>query len=294
MHAMFGLTGGVAAVAGGVPEPDRRGGARRGGPRRRSQPVWLETDHGKVTPGQIREQLDVDDAAVAVSLVDFRTGYLADLEGIRQVIGDRLLIVDAIQGFGVVDAAVRGRRRRLGGGQKWLRAGWGTGFLALGDAGARAPHAGVLGLHAAPTATMPMDEVPPPARGARRVPVSATPTRSPQARLAAALEEIAAVGVRAIDAAIAERVERRDRPRRRVRARRCVTRATSRSAPASSCSSRRAGRSPSLAASLHNHGVTVTVAARAGAARARTPRPSDETLDMLRGAFVSYGTAASY
>ena len=50
--------------------------------------------------------------AVAVSLVDFRTGYLADLEGIRQVIGDRLLIVDAMQGVRRGRRAVRGRRRR--------------------------------------------------------------------------------------------------------------------------------------------------------------------------------------
>ncbi len=39
-----------------------------------------------------------------VSLVDFRTGYRADLAALRDVIGDRLLIVDAIQGFGAVDA----------------------------------------------------------------------------------------------------------------------------------------------------------------------------------------------
>jgi len=49
-----------------------------------------------VTPGNIRDQLTASVEAVAVSLVDFRTGYLVDLEGIRQVIGDRLLIVDAI------------------------------------------------------------------------------------------------------------------------------------------------------------------------------------------------------
>ena len=111
------------------------------------QPVWLETDHGKVTPGQIREQLETNVAAVAVSLVDSRTGYLCDIEGIRQVIGDRLLIVDAIQGFGIVDAPWEAADVVLSGGQKWCRAGWGTGIHGALGARPRAPHARVLGVH---------------------------------------------------------------------------------------------------------------------------------------------------
>ena len=96
-------------------------------------PLWLETDHGRVTPGLIKEQLTSATAAVAVCLVDSRTGYRADLEGIRQVIGDRLLIVDAIQGFGIADAPYEVADVVASGGQKWARAGWGTGFLALSD-----------------------------------------------------------------------------------------------------------------------------------------------------------------
>ena len=44
---------------------------------------------------------------------------------------------------------------------------------------------------------------------------------------------------------------------------------------------------------MHNHGVTATT--RNGRVRLSVhAATSEETLDMLRGAFVSYGTAASY
>ena len=68
-----------------------------------------------------------------VSLVDFRTGYRADLGALRDVIGDRLLIVDAIQGFGVVDADWSAADVVCGNGYKWLRAGRGTGFAWFGE-----------------------------------------------------------------------------------------------------------------------------------------------------------------
>ena len=67
------------------------------------------------------------------------------------MIGDRLLIVDAIQGFGVVDAPYEVADVVVAGGQKWVRAGWGTGFLALSDRAARAAHPGVVAASTAPT-----------------------------------------------------------------------------------------------------------------------------------------------
>src|SRR5471032_1203056 len=119
MHAMFGLSGGVALSAAdfpSIPYAAVRAAEAIGA----VTPVWIETDHGRVTPGNLRSQLNDSIAAVAVSLVDFRTGYLVDLEGIRQVIGDRLLIVDAIQGFGVVDAPYEVADVVVAGGQKWV------------------------------------------------------------------------------------------------------------------------------------------------------------------------------
>ena len=54
-----------------------------------------------------------------------------------------------------------------------------------------------------------------------------------------------------------------------------------------------AGQVTYLTASLHNHGVTATT--RNGQVRLSVhAATNEETLDMLRAAFVSYGTAASY
>jgi selenocysteine lyase/cysteine desulfurase len=84
-----------------------------------------------VTPERVADAVDPYTVAVAVSAVDFRTGAVADLAGLREAAGDRLLVVDGIQGFGVVDADWSLVDALVVGGQKWLRAGWGTGFVAL-------------------------------------------------------------------------------------------------------------------------------------------------------------------
>lgn len=89
-----------------------------------------------VTPQRVAAALTPGTTAVAVSAVDFRTGWRADLAGIRAVIGERLLIVDGIQGIGAVDLPWHHADALVAGGQKWLRAGWGTGFVALSARGA--------------------------------------------------------------------------------------------------------------------------------------------------------------
>ncbi len=86
-----------------------------------------------VTPDRVADALRPETHAVAVSAVDFRTGFRADLAGIREVIGDRLLIVDAIQAAGAVDLSWPHADAVVAGGQKWLRAGWGTGMIVLSE-----------------------------------------------------------------------------------------------------------------------------------------------------------------
>ncbi|MET0699632.1 MAG: aminotransferase class V-fold PLP-dependent enzyme, partial [Mycobacterium sp.] len=88
---------------------------------------------GPVTADRIGEALTDDISMVSVSAVDFRTGYRADLAALRDVVGDRLLVVDAIQGFGVIEEPWEVADILVVGGQKWLRAGWGTGFAMLSD-----------------------------------------------------------------------------------------------------------------------------------------------------------------
>jgi selenocysteine lyase/cysteine desulfurase len=284
MHAMFGITGGVALSAAEFPSLTfavTRAAQALGV----LQPVWMTTEPGRVTPGGIRGQdLPASVMAVALSLVDFRTGYLADVEGIKQVIGDRLLILDATQGFGIVDAPYQLADIVVAGGQKWPRAGWGNGFLALSDRALDHLTPVWSGFNATDVEGTPMDEVPEPTRGAGKFQVS-NPDPVAQARFAAALEEIASVGVPAINARIADRVSR------------IIDLADEFALPVTSsrAESERAGivvvqpepdRLTALAASLHNHGITATV--RSGHARL-SPHAStdDETLAMLRAAFLN-------
>ncbi len=102
-----------------------------GGPR----VAWLDTPGGKVTPEAVARALTSSTVALAVSAVDFRTGHRVDLPGLREVLGERLLLVDAIQGFGVCDIDWSVADAVMVGGQKWLRASWGTGFISLSSRG---------------------------------------------------------------------------------------------------------------------------------------------------------------
>jgi selenocysteine lyase/cysteine desulfurase len=290
MHVMFGITGGVALSPAEFPSLTfavTRAAQALGV----IAPVWLDTQPGRMTPGGIRDlDLPASVVAIAVSLVDFRTGYLVDLEGIRQVIGDRLLIVDATQAFGVVDAPYSLADVVVGGGQKWPRAGWGTGFLALSDRALDHLTPVWSGFSATDVEGTPMDEVPEPTRGPGKFSVS-NPDPVAQARLAAALEEIASVGVPAINAAIAGKVSR------------IIDLADEFGIPVISprADSERAGiavvepaadQLTVLAASLHNQGITATV--RTGNARLSAhASTSDETFAMLRAAFLAFATAVS-
>lgn len=88
---------------------------------------------GPVAAAGVANALTPEVSALSVSAVDFRTGYRADLAALREVVGDRLLIVDGIQGFGVADEPWELADVLVVGGQKWLRAGWSTGFVVLSD-----------------------------------------------------------------------------------------------------------------------------------------------------------------
>jgi selenocysteine lyase/cysteine desulfurase len=289
MHAMFGLTGGVAMSPAEFPSITYAA-VRAAEAIGAITPVWLETDHGRVTPGNLRSQLDSSVTAVAVSLVDFRTGYLVDLEGIRQVIGDRLLIVDAIQGFGVVDAPYEVADVVVAGGQKWVRAGWGTGFMALSDRAAATIVPVVSGFSATESGELPLDEVQPPVAGVGAFQIS-NPDYIAQARFAAALEEIAEVGIPEINASIRDKVTR------------IIDLADEYAVPVISPreTSERAGivvvEPPAdqltvLTASLFNHGVTTTT--RGGQVRLAPHVSTDEeTFEMLRASFVSYASAVT-
>jgi selenocysteine lyase/cysteine desulfurase len=220
----------------------------------------LVTPAGIVTVDAVRDGLTDDVTAVAVSLVDFRTGALADLAGIRDVIGERLLIVDAVQAFGVVETDWAAADVVCGNGYKWLRAGRGTGFARFsarareriepvlsGWAGTDIDLAGTaIGAPAASGAAYALAPVDPLAAG----------------RLAVALREVRDAGARDV----AGTVRRRAQDVMALADRYGMPVLTPRDAHAGIVTllpaEHDAGR---LAAALANHGVTAT--ARGGAVR---------------------------
>lgn len=287
MHTMFGLTGSVAVSP--AEFPSLTFAAVRASEALHAVEVqWLETDDGRITPGNLRDQLVSTTTAVAVSLVDFRTGYLVDLEGIRQVIGDRLLIVDAIQGFGVVEAPYEAADVVFAGGQKWVRSGWGTGFLAMNDRAIERLTPVISGFTGTDFDGMPLDEVQPPSTGINAYSVShADPIA--QARFASALEEMHDVGITAIRDAIIDRTGR------------IIDLADEFGIPVTSSRNlnERAGivvvepdadQLTVLAASLHNHGVSVTT--RGGSVRISAhASTTEESMEMLRASFLGFASA---
>jgi selenocysteine lyase/cysteine desulfurase len=284
LHTAFGLTGGVLVSADEYPSLPLALASAASATGGRVQPVVIESGAGWMTPSLIETRLTDDVTAVAVSLVDWQTGYLADLAAIRDVIGDRLLIVDAIQGFGVVDAPYEVADVVATGGQKWLHAGWGTGFAAFSDRALNRLRPALSGPHG--TAGWPA-EVPSVRPGAAGFQMSRIDPVA-QARLAVSLDRLTAVGVAAVQERVTDRVERvfdiadefglsvessRD-PRERAGI--VVLRPPQ-------------GRLTALSAAFHNHGVTATT--RLGVARVSVfASTTDATLDMFRDACLSYAT----
>jgi hypothetical protein len=135
---------------------------------------------------------------------------------------------------------------------------------------------------------LPWDEVPPPARAASAFRVTNADGLA-QARFAAALEEIAVVGVPAIEAAVAANSDR------------VIGLADEFGIPVRSSRDgrERAGivvlepapeRLTALGAALHNHGITAT--GRGGTVRLSThARLAEETVTMLQDAFTAYAGA---
>ncbi|MFG6445192.1 aminotransferase class V-fold PLP-dependent enzyme [Microbacterium sp. P06] len=253
-----------------------------------AQVSWMLPPAGYVTPEVVREALTDDVTAVAVSLVDFRTGYRADLTALREVIGDRLLIVDAIQGFGVVDADYASADVVCGNGYKWLRAGRGTGYSWFGDRALDRLDPVLSGFMGTDVEGLPLDEVPPPARSARAFTVSDIDPLA-AGRLATAVGDIREVGVAAIGTRVGERASE------------VFALAEQHGIPVATPqdSEHRAGivalapeaqDAAPLAAALTNHGLAVTV--RSGGIRVAVHAgTSPETLRQMGDALAAFAAS---
>ena len=88
---------------------------------------------GRLTADLVAREVDARTTAVALSHVDYRTGFRCDLPAIREAAGDALLVVDAIQGLGALRFPMGDVDVMVAGGHKWLRAGGGAGLLAVSE-----------------------------------------------------------------------------------------------------------------------------------------------------------------
>lgn len=205
MHALYGMTGAVIASTAEFPSVSLTLERASAASQRALTPRWITPDDGRVTPDAVAEALDDEVTALAVSLVDFRTGFRADLAALRERIGpDRLLIVDAVQAFGVVDVDYSPADVVVGHGYKWLRAGRGSAF-AWFSSRARERIAPVLsGITG--TATLSVDELLVPTVSAQAFTVSPPDTLA-AGRLAIGVRDVRDAGVAAIEGRIAEHVD---------------------------------------------------------------------------------------
>ena len=175
--------------------------AEAGGPEVRR----VEVPDGRVTAGVLAAAVDADTRAIAVSLVDYATGFRVDLAALRELAGDALLVVDAIQALGAIRVGLSPADVVVAGGQKWMRAGWGAGLMAVSSRAFDRLAPTLTGWWGVEDA---FDFVTPPLH-APRADADRFQEGSPNVfgavALAAAIDVIEAVGVAAVEAAVLER-----------------------------------------------------------------------------------------
>lgn len=162
----------------------------------------------RLTPDHLRLFVDASTRAVAVSHVDFATGFRADLAKLREAFPEPLLVVDAIQSLGAFPVDSASSDVVAAGSHKWMRAGFGGAAMMVSD---RATD------RLAPTLTgwmgvaEPLDfRTPPPhspAAGAPRFQMSSEPVMGAVA-LAAACEVIGMAGVELVSRRISAAMDR--------------------------------------------------------------------------------------
>jgi selenocysteine lyase/cysteine desulfurase len=87
----------------------------------------------RLTPDAIAGAIDAHTRAIAISTVDFRTGFRVDVDQVREVAPRAILLVDAIQSLGALRTTLGSADVLVAAGHKWMRAGFGGGVLAVSD-----------------------------------------------------------------------------------------------------------------------------------------------------------------
>jgi selenocysteine lyase/cysteine desulfurase len=134
MQIAFGLIG----AGGNVVVPSHEFPANRypwlraeaaGGPKVRA----VEIANKRVVPEALAPAIDEETRIVAVSLVDYMSGFRVDVDDLVEAAGDALVLIDGIQGFGAVETGLGAADVFVAGGQKWLRGGLGAGVMAVSE-----------------------------------------------------------------------------------------------------------------------------------------------------------------
>lgn len=167
----------------------------------------VEVPDRRVTAGALSEAVDDQTRAIAVSAVDYLSGFRADLGSLRELADDALLVVDAVQGLGAIDMSFAPADVVVAGGLKWMRAGFGAGLLAVSPRSVEMMHPTLTGWWGVEDS---FDwDAPPPHRArsdAERFHDGGPPFFGVFG-LAAAIEVIEAEGMAAIGAAVMENVK---------------------------------------------------------------------------------------
>lgn len=115
--------------------------AGMGGPEVR----MVDVPDRRVTAGALSEAVDDETRAIAVSAVDYLSGFKPDLASLRELADDALLVVDAAQGLGALPLSLNGADVVASTGIKWLRAGFGTGLIAVSPRSVEMLHSTLTG-----------------------------------------------------------------------------------------------------------------------------------------------------
>ncbi len=97
------------------------------------EPRLIEVPGGRLTPDLVAAAVDDSTVAVAVSYVDYHTGFRCNPAAMREAAGEALLVVDAVQGLGALELSMEHIDVAVAAGHKWLRAGGGVGLMAVSD-----------------------------------------------------------------------------------------------------------------------------------------------------------------
>ena len=128
----FGLSGGSVVVP-STEFPANLYPWIRAGEAGRIEPRFVTSSDGRYAPEVFAAAVDSTTTAVAVSQVDYQTGYRVDLAAVRDAVGDALVVVDSVQALGAIGSPFAHADVVVAGGQKWLRSGIGIGVMAMSD-----------------------------------------------------------------------------------------------------------------------------------------------------------------